>query len=315
MSILNLNAPQGRGPVGKKSVKLWMGVGLLAAVLGFGSTFAANITINSPGGTSEFGQGVTQTIFCGADEASVIVTPASAYTNATAFRSPNPNFTFITRFSGEGETSVNPVTIYGSTSSLSPKFASASPYPSAKVGWWLPSSSSTASPYPTQPTADQVADNPGNYFFTERNTNGTFKRPASPGPSPSPVAVRVSDELSNFKLGKVVISNIPAACNGVNFVLSSYGSTGSAQTLSGSSSGITEVAVLWNQGNSNSPTVPSQSRTTFTSTKVSGTCLVTAQQTLNSLTFNFVTPNVSAKDLSKLVIETQEDAIGTGSCS
>lgn len=312
MSILNLNTPQGRGPAGKKSVKLWMGVGLLAAVLGFGSTFAANITINSPEGTSEFGQGVTQTIYCGADEASVRVTPASAYTNTTTWRSPNPNFTFITNFSGENSTSVNPVTIFASSSSLSPKFASASPYPSAKVGWWLPSSSTSASPYPTQPTADQVADNPSSYFFTERNSNGTYKRPAA-SPSPSAVAVRVSDELSNFKLGKVVISSIPSNCNGVNFVLSSYGSSGSAQTLSGSTSGITEVAVLWNQGNST--TVPSKSRTTFSSTKVSDTCLVTTQQTSNSLTFNFVTPNVSAKDLNKLVIETQEDAIGAGSCS
>ena len=312
MSILNLNTPQGRGPVGKKSMKLWMGVGLLAAVLGFGSTLAANISINSPGGTSEFGQGVTQTIFCGADEASVIVTPASAYTNTTTWRSPNPNFTFITRFSsGEGETSVNPVTIYGSTSSISPKFASASPYPSAKVGWWLPSSSSTASPIPTQPTADQVADSPsGTYFFTDRNSNGTFKRPASPSPSPSSVAVRVSDELSNFKLGKVTISNIPAACSGVNFVLSSYGATGSAQTLSSSGSGITEVAVLWNQGKT--ATYPSKSRTVFSDTKLGSTYLVTSQQTSSSLTFTFATPNISARDLSKLVIETQEDAIGVG---
>jgi hypothetical protein len=312
MSILNLNTPQGRGPVGKKSMKLWMGVGLLAAVLGFGSTLAANISINSPGGTSEFGQGVTQTIFCGADEASVIVTPASAYTNTTTWRSPNPTFTFITRFSGEGETSVNPVTIYGSTSSISPKFASASPYPSAKVGWWLPSSSSTASPYPTQPTAEQVATTPGNYFFTERDSNGKFKRPASPSPSPVPVAVRVSDELSNFKLGKVTISNIPAACNGVNFVLSSYGATGSAQTLSSSGSGITEVAVLWNQGKTD--TYPSKSRTVFSDTKSGSSCLVTSQQTSSSLTFTFATPNISAKDLSKLVIETQEDAIGVGDC-
>ena len=96
----------------------------------------------------------------------------------------------------------------------------------------------------------------------------------------------------------------------MNFVLSSYGATGSAQTLSSSGSGITEVAVLWNQGKT--ATYPSKSRTVFSDTKLGSTYLVTSQQTSSSLTFTFATPNISAKDLSKLVIETQEDAIGVG---
>ena len=57
MSILNLNAPQGRAPRNKKSTKIWLGVGLLVAVLGIGTTFAANIVLNGNNST-ESGQGV-----------------------------------------------------------------------------------------------------------------------------------------------------------------------------------------------------------------------------------------------------------------
>ena len=83
MSILNLNAPQGRGPVGKKSVKIWMGVGLLAAVLGFGSTFAANITLNNGTSPTEFGQGVQQTVYCGGTANSLTIKPVSRFVNVS----------------------------------------------------------------------------------------------------------------------------------------------------------------------------------------------------------------------------------------
>ena len=79
MSILNLNTPQGRGPVGKKSVKIWMGVGLLAAVLGFGSTFAANITLNSNTSPTEFGQGVQRTVYCGGSAVTLTLKPNSSF--------------------------------------------------------------------------------------------------------------------------------------------------------------------------------------------------------------------------------------------
>lgn len=82
MSILNLNAPQARGPRGKKTTKIWMGVGLLVAVLGVGSTFASTITIN-PAGNTEFGQGVEKTIYCGGSSGSLTVTPTSSYKNSS----------------------------------------------------------------------------------------------------------------------------------------------------------------------------------------------------------------------------------------
>jgi hypothetical protein len=83
MSILNLNTPQGRGPVSKKSAKIWMGVGLLAAVLGFGSTFAANITLNNGTSPTEFGQGVQQTVYCGGTVNTLTVKPVSRFVNVS----------------------------------------------------------------------------------------------------------------------------------------------------------------------------------------------------------------------------------------
>lgn len=79
MSILNLNGPSGRSPRSKGAVKVWMGIGLVIAVLGVGSTLASTITIN--GGTkTEFGQGVQRTVYCGGNK-EITVTPVSQYLN------------------------------------------------------------------------------------------------------------------------------------------------------------------------------------------------------------------------------------------
>jgi hypothetical protein len=64
MDILNLggiNEPSERPS--KKKLKVIIGIGLLAGVMGMGSTLAASITLN--GGTSvEFGQGVQYVTAC-----------------------------------------------------------------------------------------------------------------------------------------------------------------------------------------------------------------------------------------------------------
>ena len=80
MSLLNLNAPQGRAPRSKKAAKAWLGVGLLAAVFGIGSTFAANITLNG-GNATESGQGVQSVVYCGGTSQTVTATPFSSYKN------------------------------------------------------------------------------------------------------------------------------------------------------------------------------------------------------------------------------------------
>jgi hypothetical protein len=79
MSILNLDDPSARAPKSKRTVKVWIGIGLIAAVLGIGSTLAANITING-GKTAEFGQGAQHTVYCGAQGGQKIsLTPLSSY--------------------------------------------------------------------------------------------------------------------------------------------------------------------------------------------------------------------------------------------
>lgn len=80
MTILNLNGPAGKAPRTKKAVRAWMGVGLLVAVLGIGSTFAATIQLNSNQNT-EFGQGVQSTVYCGGTSATLTGTPMSTYKN------------------------------------------------------------------------------------------------------------------------------------------------------------------------------------------------------------------------------------------
>ena len=85
MSILNLEFSAGgggRSPRNKRTVKVWVGIGLVAAVLGVGSTLASTITLNN-GGTTEFGQGYSTTVSCAGGAHTVSVTPISTFDNAT----------------------------------------------------------------------------------------------------------------------------------------------------------------------------------------------------------------------------------------
>lgn len=78
MDILNLggiNEPSEQPS--KKKLKVIIGIGLLAGVMGMGSTLAASITLN--GGTSvEFGQGVQYVTAC---DTAVTLTPVSGFVN------------------------------------------------------------------------------------------------------------------------------------------------------------------------------------------------------------------------------------------
>ena len=78
MEILNLGGsfePSARSP--KKKFKVVLGIGLLAAVMGMGSTLAASITLNS-GSVVEFGQGIATTTAC---DSTITLTPYSTYVN------------------------------------------------------------------------------------------------------------------------------------------------------------------------------------------------------------------------------------------
>ena len=317
MSLLNLNTPAGQSPRGKGSSRAWMGIGLIVAVLGVGSTFASNITLNSPEGNTEFGQGVTQTVYCGGDK-SVTITPLSSYQN-TVVGPGTPGssaVTFSARYvnsSGSNEynasTSVR-TTIYDDESESVPRWQSQS----EKKGWWLSSPTSTSIISP-QPTLTQVAANPSNYYFVAESDSGKFKKGSS-NTSFSQFVIITSNAVApvpgattpaSFKMGGVLISDIPPECEGVNFVISSFAETGSAQTLISSGSDVVkEVAVHWT-GTSNSSAISSKDRTALVTTS-----LVSATQNIDSLKVAFDSASgtaLTASDLYKIVVETQEDAI------
>ena len=78
MSLINFSNTKKSSPRASKPLKLILGVGVLAAVIGLGSTLAANIALNT-GAPIEFGQGVAQTTSCDND---VTLTPYSTFINS-----------------------------------------------------------------------------------------------------------------------------------------------------------------------------------------------------------------------------------------
>ena len=141
MSILNLNAPQGRAPRNKKSTKIWLGVGLLVAVLGIGTTFAANIVLNGNNST-ESGQGVQSIVFCGGLSQTITATPFSAYKNkysGTGFNLTGIKVTGIPKACDNTDfiISVYPTAAYGDyASSLNALAVSGSGMTLANVLWF-----------------------------------------------------------------------------------------------------------------------------------------------------------------------------------
>jgi hypothetical protein len=93
MEILNLGGSyESPAQSPKKKFKVLLGVGLLAAVMGMGSTLAASITLSS-GSPVEFGQGVAATPAC---DSSLTVTPYSTYVNSATPAKADFLFTSVT---------------------------------------------------------------------------------------------------------------------------------------------------------------------------------------------------------------------------
>jgi hypothetical protein len=274
-----------------------MGVGLLAAVLGFGSTLAANIQINNDE-TSEFGQGVTQTVYCGGDQ-EVTIAPISAYVNKV---NAAPENSFQTRFALSYFTQESDFTAESGES--------VPPYSTVNGidGWWTRGTNTRTLAADQSLAAAKLE--PGTYAFTERqrrngdqeygyykiNTREFRKVVITP-------AVEASE--ASFRTAGVLISDIPEECDYVDFVVSFFGETGTAQTMiSGDGVDVKEVAYNWRDRVGTSYTV-SRSRTSFVPTN-----LVTSDTTEDSLKFIFNTDNgtaLSAVDLNKIVVETQEN--------
>jgi len=346
MSILNLNTPQGGNPGSNKKVKMWMGAGLLVAVLGIGSTFAANITLNTPEGNTEFGQGVTQTVYCGADdqleEEFVTITPIAAYKNtAITTGAPIETITSSTvRFlKGSSGTDVTVsdsatlrVTVRSKNSSTAPRWGTTSNTDNddeTVTGFWITNPTSPTSTA-VIPTDEQIRAGNLFYFVEEEESygrpNGKYENAGSILYSSEYTVMNLTWKLgapgtsvttaASFDLGGVKISNIPANCSGKNFVVSAYSETGTAKTLisgpiSGSNVNITEIAALWRNTADATPT-PSRDRTELRTASP----LVTALEGTGSLKITFNQADgrtlMKAVDLYKLVVETQENALGLG---
>ena len=303
MSLLNLNSTSGRAPRGKKSSRVWMGFGLIIAVLGIGSTFAASINING-GPDTEFGQGSTRTVFCGGDQ-EVTIAPFSTYVN-TVLATPADTFTarfarsYFTNLMAFTETDVEPSIVNG------------------KRGWWL-TNLDRSNLAPNQSLA-AVEVNSATYVFSEelRRDNfeyagdpadaadlGYFKvRSSDPGQVVKTPAVEAIP--ATFRTAGVILSDIPEECDDVVFVLSFFGETGTAQTMiSKDGEEVKEVAYNWYRTIGAAYAV-SSSRTSYVPTT-----LVTADTTLDSLKFIFSSVGataIEADDLDKIIIETQADS-------
>jgi len=295
MSLLSLNSPTGRSPRGKKSSRAWMGFGLAIAVLGIGSTFAANINING-GQDTEFGQGRTRTVFCGGEE-KVTIAPISTYVNTVLAA---PENSFQGNFARDYFTGPNDFTAVSDST----------PPPSTvngKTGWWAQSTNTRV--LAADQNLNAVKEDAGRYAFTERvekdGVPGYYK---VNGRAPAKVVITPAVEASEatFRTAGVLISDIPPQCNDVTFVLSFFGETGNAQTMiSKGTEDVKEVAYTWYNTIGSGYSV-SSSRTSFV-----GTPLVTAETTEDSLKFIFNSAGataIEADDLDKIVIETQPDS-------
>jgi len=295
MSLLNLNSPAGRSPRGNKSSRAWMGFGLVIAVLGIGSTFAASINING-GQDAEFGQGRTRTVFCGGEQ-EVTIAPISTYVNTVLAA---PENSFQTRFALSYFTGPNDFT---AESDLTPPPSTVN----GLTGWWTQGTNTRVLEADQSLTAAKA--NAGRYAFTERVLRGDvpgyykvndreFRKVV--------ITPAVEASEATFRTAGVLISDIPEACDDVVFVLSFFGETGNAQTMiSKDGEEVKEVAYNWYR------TVGMQYEVSRSRTSYVPTTLVTANTTLDSLEFIFNSVGataIQADDLDKIIIETQADS-------
>ncbi|MSX52231.1 MAG: hypothetical protein F2760_07500, partial [Actinobacteria bacterium] len=242
MSLLDLNSGKGSSPRMKRGVKIWIGAGLIAAIAGIGSTLATNINLNN-GDNTEFGQGVAQTVYCGDGEANVMVTPTSTYVNsevedahaAVASVWINPSWTGTPTFqevSSESDRNrftsnyVNDAT--GVSESIRGYWVS-----SRSSSSWYTSSSAPSSGYVFVPQAVGKSST----SYASRSTSSSASSGDKygywkfqnwvPGSFTAPIAEVLDREgPHSFELSGIAISDIPEECDGRDFVVSVYKSTG-----------------------------------------------------------------------------------------
>ena len=316
MTLLNLNSPEGRSPRGKKSSRVWMGFGLIIAVLGLGSTFAANIQINNDE-TSEFGQGLTQTVYCGSDSPyEITVTPVSAFVNSTSVPGSDavaPTWTPASGVRGSFEdVDDNSSSQYRSNARY--QDPATGNFIDNQAGYWIKTRNSSdndlykGSARSTAPSGYPIfvpqvrergsSGDYGYYRFTSW-TDGFFSggRDAVP-PSSTP---------TRFEVGAIKITNIPSACVGVDFVISAYGSESDPLELSDALD-VTEIAS--NYDSDGTPEFSFDRTTPGVTLGNSGQISVTQDEGSLKISFTSGAGRLLADALTKIVVETQDNIVG-----
>jgi len=308
MSLLNLNSPEGRRPRGKKSSRVWMGFGLIIAVLGLGSTFAATININN-NDTSEFGQGVTQTVFCG-DSADVptdiTVTPISAFVNSVETPTWRPPVFVNKQWKEVGSASYSALNLRSFTGSY---VNDATGVAETQIGYWIEDRTipnyytrslfpilSGGGPYPpTGPYDTFVPQEQKNgkygFYYYETWTSG----------------FEASTTSEKFELGGVKISNIPTECDGRDFVISAYGSDDEPLELSNDLN-VTEVAVNYELGDTE-PSFSFDRTAPGDNADADGKVTVSADDGSIKVLFTSAAVRLLADSVTKVVVETQAASI------
>ena len=303
MSLLNLNSPAGRGPRGKSSSRAWMGFGLVIAVLGIGSTFAANININN-NDTSEFGQGVTQTVFCGDsadDPTDITVTPISAFVNSVETPTWRPPVFENKQWREVGAASF---AILGVRSFTGSYVNDATGVPETQIGYWVRDRTSTNYPdYYTRSVFGGSYPPTGVYdtFVPQEQKDGKYGfyyyETWTPG-------FTAETSLDKFELGGVNISDIPSACDGKDFVISAYGSGAEPLKLSDDLD-VTEVAVNYELGEA-TPAFSFDRTTPNANSGADGKVTVSAANGSIKVLFTTAAVRPLTDSVIKVVVETQE---------
>ena len=96
------------------------GLAAVAAIAVLGSTFAANISLNS-GGSLEFGQGVSQTTACDSD--GITVTPTAGFVNSAGAGAFNFNSVALSGIASTCNGKIFTINAYGDSSSTALQLA------------------------------------------------------------------------------------------------------------------------------------------------------------------------------------------------
>ena len=154
MSLLDLNTPQERAPRKRNAAKAWLGVGLLAVVVGIGSTFAANITLNG-GSATESGQGVQSVVYCGGISQTVTATPFTSYKNTATNAKFNITGIKVTGIPKACDDTVFVLTAYpaGSDASATSALTVSSTASTVAIGWYDQNTSGYKYPKASSPTS------------------------------------------------------------------------------------------------------------------------------------------------------------------